>query len=68
MIEDVRTAAPGVTALLHTCTHNPTGVDPTLDQWKQIAAVVKERQLYPFFDTAHQGTASGTVTPEAGLE
>lgn len=53
MIADLKAAAPGSTILLHTCAHNPTGVDPTLDQWKQIAAVVKERALYPFFDTAY---------------
>ena len=22
--------------LLRTCAHNPTGVDPTLEQWEQI--------------------------------
>jgi len=53
MIADLKAAAPGSTILLHTCAHNPTGVDPTLDQWKQIAAVIKERALYPFFDTAY---------------
>jgi aspartate/tyrosine/aromatic aminotransferase len=53
MIADLRAAAPGSCILLHTCAHNPTGVDPTLDQWKQIAVVIKERALYPFFDTAY---------------
>lgn len=27
--------------VLHACAHNPTGTDPTPDQWKQIAAVMK---------------------------
>ena len=36
--------------LLHACAHNPTGVDPTPEQWKQISKVVKDKQLYPFFD------------------
>lgn len=27
--------------ILHACAHNPTGTDPTPDQWKQIAAVMK---------------------------
>jgi aspartate aminotransferase, cytoplasmic len=53
MIADLRAAAPGSCVMLHTCAHNPTGVDPTLDQWKQIAVVCKERALYPFFDTAY---------------
>lgn len=29
--------------ILHACAHNPTGTDPTPDQWKQIAAVMKVR-------------------------
>lgn len=31
-----------------------TGVDPTADQWKEISRVVKEKQLFPFFDMAYQ--------------
>ena len=31
MIEDLKNATPGSVVLLHTCAHNPTGVDPTLD-------------------------------------
>jgi len=53
MIEDLQNATPGSTVLLHTCAHNPTGVDPTLDQWKRIYQVVKTRGLFPFFDTAY---------------
>jgi len=53
MIEDLQNAAPGSCVLLHTCAHNPTGVDPTLDQWKEIAKVCKQNNLFPFFDTAY---------------
>ena len=41
MIADLKNATPGSCVLLHTCAHNPTGVDPTLDQWKQIAEVCR---------------------------
>lgn len=61
MIEDLKNATPGSVVLLHTCAHNPTGVDPTLDQWKEIAKVCKENKLYPFFDTAYQGFVSGDL-------
>jgi len=27
--------------LLHMCAHNPTGMDLSLEQWKQVAAVLK---------------------------
>jgi aromatic-amino-acid transaminase len=45
--------------VLHACCHNPTGVDPTFEQWKQIASVVKEKQLVPFLDIAYQGFGEG---------
>jgi len=45
--------------VLHACCHNPTGVDPTFDQWQAIAKVMKERDLVPFLDIAYQGFGSG---------
>ncbi|KAB1444532.1 amino acid aminotransferase [Bordetella bronchiseptica] len=53
-------AAPEQTiVVLHACCHNPTGVDPTPQQWEQIAAVVKARNLVPFLDIAYQGFGEG---------
>ncbi len=40
--------------VLHACAHNPTGVDPTPEQWDRIAEVVKRRRLFPFLDCAYQ--------------
>lgn len=34
MIDDMKAMKEGSCILLHTCAHNPTGVDPTMDQWK----------------------------------
>jgi len=51
--------------LLHTCAHNPTGVDPTEAQWQQIADACKKNKLYPFFDTAYQGFTSGNLDKDA---
>ncbi len=45
--------------VLHACCHNPTGVDPTFQQWEQIAEVVKNRNLVPFLDIAYQGFGDG---------
>lgn len=64
MIEDLKNATPGAIVLLHTCAHNPTGVDPSLAQWKEIAEVCKARSLYPFFDTAYQGFVSGDLNKD----
>jgi len=51
--------------LLHPCAHNPTGVDPTLDQWKELAAVIRAKNHFPFFDSAYQGFASGNLSRDA---
>lgn len=45
--------------LLHGCCHNPTGMDPSREQWQQIADIVAERELIPFIDFAYQGLANG---------
>ena len=41
MIADLENAAVCSTVLLHTCAKDPTGVDPTKEQWKKIAEVCK---------------------------
>lgn len=51
--------------LLHACAHNPTGVDPKPEQWAEMSAVIKRRNLFPFFDMAYQGFASGDVAKDA---
>ena len=58
-------APEGSIVLLHACAHNPTGVDPTREQWKEIAGVVRARRHFPFFDCAYQGFASGDLERDA---
>jgi len=41
--------------LLHAVCHNPTGVDPTPDQWKQLCDLIVDKGLVPVFDFAYQG-------------
>lgn len=65
LIADINTAPKGSVFLLHACAHNPTGVDPTPDQWKAIEAAVSQRQHYVFFDMAYQGFASGDTNQDA---
>ena len=51
--------APGTVLLLHACCHNPTGADITAENWQEVAALVRERQLVPFLDMAYAGFAEG---------
>ena len=37
MIEDLSQAQKGDIVLLHGCCHNPTGIDPTPEQWETLA-------------------------------
>jgi len=65
MMEDLKKAPNGSVILLHACAHNPTGVDPTPEQWQGIARLMKEKDLVPFFDSAYQGFASGDLERDA---
>lgn len=48
---------PKSIVVLHTCCHNPSGCDPTKDEWKAIEQKIAQRKLIPFFDTAYLGFA-----------
>ena len=65
MIEDIRNCPSGSFVLLHVCAHNPSGVDPTTDQWRILLNLFMERKLYPVFDNAYQGLASGNPNTDA---
>ncbi|KAL4571649.1 hypothetical protein LXL04_018412 [Taraxacum kok-saghyz] len=55
LMDDVK----GSFFLLHACAHNPTGVDPTEEQWKEMSYQFKVKGHFAFFDMAYQGFASG---------
>ena len=57
MVSTLRSAPKGDVVLLHACCHNPSGLDPSQDQWREIADVLVERDLLPFIDMAYQGFA-----------
>jgi aspartate aminotransferase len=65
LMSDIENAEEGSFFLLHACAHNPTGVDPTLEQWRAMSAAMKKRRLFPFFDMAYQGFASGDCERDA---
>ncbi len=59
MIDCLNTLEPNTVIVLHACCHNPTGVDPTPDQWTKIVQTCKDKQLIPFLDIAYQGFGNG---------
>jgi len=56
----------GDVVLLHGCCHNPTGIDPTQQQWSQIADRIALRGVLPLIDFAYQGFAVGLQEDAAG--
>ena len=52
MLAALKAMPAGSIVVLHSCCHNPTGVDLTQPQWQQVLEVVKARGLVPFLDLA----------------
>lgn len=65
-IKSLSGAPEGSVVLLHACAHNPTGVDPNMEQWSEISSVMKNKRQLPLFDMAYQGFTSGDVDIDAG--
>lgn len=54
--------------LLQGCCHNPSGFDPSFDEWQEILAIVKQREILPFFDFAYQGFGSSLNQDRSAIE
>lgn len=57
----LKDAEPNSAVVLHACAHNPTGCDPSRDQWCEIASVMRDGFLFPIFDAAYLGFNSGSL-------
>ncbi len=68
MLATLRGAPAGDVVLLHACCHNPTGIDPTIEVWREVGDIVAERGLLPLVDFAYQGFGDGLEADAAGLE
>ncbi len=67
MLKALKGIPQGDIVLLHGCCHNPTGMDPTAEEWRQIAAVMAKRELIPLVDFAYQGLGTGLEEDAEGL-
>jgi aspartate aminotransferase, mitochondrial len=65
MMTDIQNAPNRSIILLHACAHNPTGCDPTIEQWKEIINMIQQKEHIAFFDSAYQGFASGDAEQDA---
>ena len=65
LIKDLEHADEGAIVLLHLCAHNPSGVDPSSEQWRELCELCKTKRFLPVFDSAYLGFASGDVDRDA---
>jgi len=65
MTSDLKSIPNSSIVLLHACAHNPTGVDPSSEQWKELSAIAKAKGHFLFLDLAYQGFASGDPDKDA---
>lgn len=65
LTQDIENAPNKSVILLHLCAHNPTGVDPTNEQWKVIGDIIKKKGHLAFLDSAYQGYATGDLDKDA---
>ncbi|MEZ6081403.1 MAG: aromatic amino acid transaminase [Pirellulaceae bacterium] len=54
-----REGRAGDVLLLHACCHNPTGIDPTTEQWSELAELAGQRGMLPLIDFAYHGFGDG---------
>ena len=67
LINSLQAAEAGDVVLFHGCCHNPTGIDPTAEQWKTLAEMSLAKGWLPLFDFAYQGFARGLEEDAEGL-
>jgi aromatic-amino-acid transaminase len=67
MVESLQKVEAGDLVLFHGCCHNPTGIDPTIEQWEILAKLIADLGAIPFFDFAYQGFAKGIEEDAQGL-
>ena len=54
MLSSLSKLPPRSVVILHPAAHNPTGADPTKEEWAAIADAMQKGELFPFFDCAYQ--------------
>jgi aspartate/tyrosine/aromatic aminotransferase len=58
----------GDCVLLHACCHNPSGVDLSAEQWKQVAAIAAKNGWFALVDFAYQGFGISLEADRVGVE
>ena len=65
LMSDLQNVENGSLVVLHGCAQNPTGCDPSHDQWNALSKLIKTKKHVVLFDLAYQGFASGDPETDA---
>ncbi|MCU7250387.1 amino acid aminotransferase [Pseudomonas koreensis] len=67
LLEDLNALPNGSIVVLHACCHNPTGVDLSPSDWKNVLEAVRAKGHVPFLDMAYQGFGDGIAEDAAAV-
>ncbi|HBN73773.1 MAG TPA: aromatic amino acid aminotransferase [Sutterella sp.] len=67
MLEDVARLPSGAMPIFHSCCHNPTGYDMTIEQWAELLELCRSHGLVPLLDMAYQGFREGLEADAAAI-
>ncbi len=67
MLQALKQVPEGDVVVFHACCHNPTGMDPSPEQWQQLAQVAQQQKFLPLFDFAYQGFGDGLDEDAVGV-
>eukprot|EP00993_Chasmostoma_nieuportense_P000916 NODE_1841_length_1361_cov_56.915721_g1749_i0.p1 GENE.NODE_1841_length_1361_cov_56.915721_g1749_i0~~NODE_1841_length_1361_cov_56.915721_g1749_i0.p1 ORF type:complete len:415 (-),score=93.85 NODE_1841_length_1361_cov_56.915721_g1749_i0:115-1338(-) len=65
MCADLKAAPDGSIIMIQLCAHNPTGADPSKEQWAELSHLLKAKRHVVMVDSAYQGYATGDVDGDA---
>jgi len=67
MIKSIKLIPEKDIIVLHGCCHNPTGADLDIDQWIEVARLIREKNLIAVCDFAYQGLGEGIEKDAEGV-
>lgn len=67
LYEKLKHVKDGDVVLFHGCCHNPTGIDPNIEQWNILSELSAQNKWLPLFDLAYQGFSIGLTEDLQGL-
>lgn len=59
LLSAIKNMPEGSAIILQASCHNPTGIDPSQEQFQELSQLIKKQKLFPIFDLAYLGFGTG---------